>query len=164
MSNQPEQQAELENPTLGTDGDEGVDEAVDTRTPEEIAAKELRKAPRRGLCAAVLCLGAIAYGLMTPVLIGVTEVNTVLAWVVGVGLCVLSFLTAGLLRKEWGYWLGGAIQVASILVGFWIPVMFFLGGVFALLWFGSDALGRKIEREKREAWTAWVAEQNALKA
>lgn len=136
-------------------------EVPDSRTPEEIAAKELRKSPRRMLCAFVLGLGAIAYGLMTPVLITVAGVDTLLAWVVGVGLCVLSILTAGMLRKEWGYWLGGAIQVASILVGFWIPAMFFLGGVFALLWFGSDALGRKIEREKREAWTAWVAEQNA---
>lgn len=133
----------------------------DTRTPEEIAAKELRKAPRRGMCAAVLALEAIALGLMTPVLIMVADVPVVWSLVVGLGLCVLAILTAGLLRKEWGYWLGGAIQVAAILVGFWIPAMFLLGGIFALCWFGADLLGRKIEREKREAWMAWVEEQKS---
>lgn len=136
---------------IGLDGDE--------RTPEQIAAKELRKAPRRGMCAAVLALEAIALGLMTPVLITIAEVPVPLALTVGLGLCVLAILTAGMLRKEWGYWLGGAIQVAALLVGFWIPAMFFLGAVFALCWFGADALGRKIEREKREAWLTWVEEQ-----
>ena len=134
---------------------------VDDRTPEQIAAKELRKSPRRGMCAAVLGLEAVALGLTTPVLVTVTDVSVPLAVLVGVGLCVLSIVTAGLLRAEWAYWLGGAIQVAAILVGFWIPAMFFLGGIFALCWFGSDALGRKIEREKRQAWLAWVEEQNA---
>lgn len=131
----------------------------DTRTPEQIAAKELRKSPRRGMCAAVLALQAIALGLMTPVLIMIADVPVVWAMVIGLGLCVLAFVTAGLLRHEWAYWIGGAIQIASILVGFWVPAMFFLGGIFALCWFGADLLGRKIEREKREAWMAWVAEQ-----
>lgn len=140
---------------------DGVEVTGDDRTPEQIAAKELRKAPRRGMCAAVLALEAIALGLMTPVLITVAGVSTPLALTVGLGLCVLAIVTAGLLRKEWGYWLGGAIQVAALLVGFWIPAMFFLGGVFAVCWFGADALGRKIEREKREAWMAWVEEQAA---
>jgi hypothetical protein len=160
MSTQNDGTPGLDNPGLDS-SEPDVEKTEDTRTPEQIAAKELRKSPRRGMCAAVLGLEAVALGLMTPVLITIADVSTPLALVTGLGLCVLAILTAGLLRKEWGYWLGGGIQVAAILVGFWIPAMFFLGAVFALCWFGADALGRKVEREKREAWLTWVAEQKS---
>lgn len=141
---------------------ETVQETAVQESPEEVVARELRKSPRRGMCAAVLGLEAVVLGLTTPVLITVTDVSVPLALGVGLGLCVLAILTAGMLRKEWGYVVGGAIQVAAVLLGFWITTMLVLGGIFAVLWFGADALGRKIEREKREAWTQWLAEQDAL--
>ncbi len=37
--------------------------------------------------------------------------------------------------------------------------MFGLGLIFAALWAGADLLGRKIERERAEAWAAWRSEQ-----
>ena len=113
---------------------------------------ERDRSPRRGLCAGVLALEAITLGLTTPVMITIAKIDTGLALAIGLGLAVLCLLTAGLLRREWAYWLGWAIQVAAIALGFAVAIMFFLGAVFALLWGTADLLGRKIERERAAAY------------
>jgi hypothetical protein len=63
-------------------------------------------------------------------------------------------LLAGMLRSEWAYGIGWAIQVAAIGLGFVVPMMFLLGSIFALLWGAAYFLGRKIERERGEAFAA----------
>lgn len=128
---------------------------------EEVAARNIAKSPRRAMCAAVLALESIALGLTTPVMIMIAEVEQAIALTVGLGLAVACLVVAGMLRKEWAYHVGSVIQVAAIALGFVVPMMFVLGGIFAVLWFGSILLGRKIEREKREAWTQWLADEQA---
>lgn len=128
-------------------------------TPEETVARETSKSPRRAMCAAILTLQSIALGLTTPVMITVADVPRNTALVVGLGLAVLALVTAGLLRKPWAYHIGSAIQVIAIGLGVVIDLMFVVGGVFAILWFGAIYLGRKIEREKAAAWQAWLVEQ-----
>ena len=105
---------------------------------------------QRRLCAAILALEAIALGLATPVLISVAGVSTATALWVGLGLTVACILVAGLLRFEWAYWLGWAIQVAAIALGFEVGAMFALGAIFLALWATAWFLGRKIERERAE--------------
>lgn len=117
------------------------------------------RSPRRGMCAAVLCLEAITLGLTTPVMIMVARVPTGTALAVGLGLALLCLVLAGMLRAEWAYALGWLVQVAAVGLGFVITSMFVLGGIFALLWGGADLLGRKIERERAAAWAAYRAEQ-----
>ena len=112
------------------------------------------RSPRRGMCAAVLSLEAITLGLTTPVMISVAEVDTRTAVTVGVGLAVACLLIAGLLRAEWAYALGWAVQLGAIGLGVVVPMMFFLGAVFALLWGTAYFLGRKIERERAAAYAA----------
>lgn len=133
-------------------------------TPEQVVARETAKSPTRGMCAAILGLETVALGLTSPVLITIAEVPVALGLTIGLGLAVLCVVAAGMLRRPVGYWLGGAIQVAAIALGFVIPMMFVLGGIFALLWFGAIGLGRKIEREKKAAWYAWLEEQRAQEA
>jgi hypothetical protein len=111
------------------------------------------------MCAAVLCLEAIALGLTTPVMITIADVATGTALAVGLGLAVVCLLLAGMLRAEWAYVTGYVVQVAAIGLGFVVPVMFGLGAIFAALWAAADLLGRKIERERAEAWAAYRAEQ-----
>jgi Na+-transporting methylmalonyl-CoA/oxaloacetate decarboxylase beta subunit len=105
------------------------------------------------MCAAVLSLEAITLGLTTPVMIVVADVAPSIALPVGLGLLLVCLLTAGMLRKEWAYTLGHVIQVAAVGLGLVIPLMFFLGGIFALLWGLAYGLGRRIERD-RAAWAA----------
>ncbi len=106
------------------------------------------RSPRRGMCAAILSLEGVTLGLTTPVLISVTGVDTGTALWVGLGLAAACFILAGLLRGEWAYAVGWALQVVAFGMGFLIPLMFVLGAVFALLWGTAYFLGRKIERER----------------
>ncbi|GGO70611.1 DUF4233 domain-containing protein [Nocardioides deserti] len=118
-----------------------------------------QRSPRRGMCAAILCLEAIALGLTTPVMITIADVDTGLALAIGLGLTVVCLLLAGMLRKPWAYTAGWLVQVAAVGLGFVVPIMFVLGGIFALLWGTADFLGRKIERERAEAYAAFAADQ-----
>lgn len=119
-----------------------------------------QRSPRRGMCAAVLSLEAITLGLTTPVMISIADVDVTTALVVGLGLMLACLLVAGMLRAEWAYWLGWVIQAAAIGLGFVIPLMFVLGGIFALLWGTAYSLGRKIERERAAAYAAQRAQQD----
>ena len=107
---------------------------------------------QRRLCAAILFLEAIAFGLSTPVLISIAGVSTAAALWIGLGLTIGCILVAGLLRFAWAYWLGWALQFGAIAVGFEVPAMFFLGAVFLALWATAYFLGRRIEIERAQ-WT-----------
>jgi FtsH-binding integral membrane protein len=112
------------------------------------------RSPRRGMCAAVLSLEAITLGLTIPVMISVGDVETRTALIVGLGLAFACLLVAGMLRSEKAYALGWVIQIGAIGLGVAVPMMFFLGSVFALLWGTAYFLGRKIERERAAAYAA----------
>lgn len=120
---------------------------------------ERTRSPRRGMCAAVLCLEAITLGLTTPVLVSVSDVALGTALAIGLGLMVSCLLLAGMLRAERAYALGWVVQAAAIGLGFVIPLMFVLGAIFALLWGTAYFLGRKIERERAAAYAAYDAQQ-----
>ena len=113
------------------------------------------RSPRRGMCAAVLGLEAITVGLTTPVMITVADVPKAQAFALGVGLAVVCLLLAGMLRAEWAYVAGWVVQVAAVAIGFLVPLMFVLGGIFAILWAAAYLLGRKIERERAAAYAAY---------
>jgi len=65
---------------------------------------------------------------------------------IGGVIAIALILNSGLLKFKWGWWLGGLLQLAVILYGFIITSMFFMGAIFAALWFGAIAIGRKGER------------------
>ncbi len=109
---------------------------------------------RRSLCATVLSVEAITLGLTTPVMITLADVPKGTALWIGLGLAVGCIVVAGLLRAEWAYWLGHAIQVAAIALGFVVPLMFVLGPIFAVLWGTAYGVGRKIELERAAAYAA----------
>ena len=117
------------------------------------------RSPRRAMCAAVLSLEAVILALTAPVAIAVSDISPALALSVGLGLAVVCVLAAGMLRTRRGYDLGWVVQGAAVSLGFLVPTMFFLGAMFALLWGTADYLGRKIERERAEAYARFDAEQ-----
>lgn len=102
----------------------------------------------RGMCAAMLTLEAVILGLSVPVMISVEDVSTPLALGTGLGLAVLCLLTAGALRRPQAYVVGHVLQAGAIGLGFLVTIMFFIGAVFAALWFGAFFLGRRIEADK----------------
>lgn len=102
----------------------------------------------RGMCAAMLTLEAVILALSVPVMISVEDVSTPLALTAGLGLALLCVLTAGALRRPQAYVIGHAIQAGAIALGFLVPIMFFVGAMFAALWFGAFFLGKRIEEDK----------------
>ncbi|MDX6360053.1 MAG: hypothetical protein QOH37_3107 [Nocardioidaceae bacterium] len=122
-------------------------------------SRDEQRSPKRGMCAAILSLEAVALGLTTPVMINLANVPWRTACWIGLGLCLACLVLAGLLRSEIAYVVGWAIQVAAIGLGFVVPMMFVLGAIFALLWGTAYFLGRRIERERAAAYAAFEAER-----
>ena len=114
----------------------------------------MNRSPRRGMCAAILSLEAITLGLSTPVLLTLTDVSVPVGLAVGLGPAVFALLLAGALRSEGAYRAGWVLQGIAISLGVLVPMMFFLGAVFGLLWGTADLLGRKIDRERAAAYAA----------
>jgi hypothetical protein len=98
----------------------------------------------------MLTLQAIVLFLTGVVLIGLSDLGAGLSLTIGGGLAVACFVAAGLMRRPVGFWLGHLIQVVTLALGFVVPAMFFLGVCFGALWFGSYALGARIDRERAE--------------
>ena len=119
------------------------------------------RSPRRGMCAAILSLEAVTLGLTTPVMVTIADVPLGTALAIGLGLTLACLLLAGMLRSEWAYRAGWVVQVAAVALGFVVPLMFFLGLVFALLWGTADFLGRRIERERAAAYAAYDRDADA---
>jgi hypothetical protein len=113
------------------------------------------------MCAAILSLEAVVLALTAPVMINLANVPWRTACAIGLGLCVACLLLAGMLRAEAAYVVGWVIQLAAIGLGLVVPMMFVLGAVFALLWGSAYFLGRKIERERAEAYAAYDAQRQA---
>jgi hypothetical protein len=109
------------------------------------------RAPRRTLAAATVSLEAFVVFFAGLVAKDLSSLSTGAALGLFSALAVACLLTAGLLRRPWGYGVGWVVQAAVIASGFWVPVMFFLGGVFAVLWWVALSQGARIERE-REAY------------
>ncbi|HLN76321.1 MAG TPA: DUF4233 domain-containing protein [Nocardioidaceae bacterium] len=119
------------------------------------------RSAQRSMCATMLALQAVVLGLTTPVMISVASVSVATALWVGLGLTVACVVVAGMLRRPWAYYAGWAIQVASLALGFVIPMMFLLGIIFTALWGGAFFLGKKIDRERGEREVLeqqWAAE------
>lgn len=100
------------------------------------------------MCAGVLGLESVALFLTAPVLIRLTDVGTPTGWTIGIGLALLCLLGAGLMRRGIGVWIGHLVQVLAIALGLVVPVMFVLGGMFAVLWILALVLGRRVDEAK----------------
>lgn len=108
---------------------------------------------QRRLCSAILSLEAIVLGLSTLVLLNVGHENRGLSLGLGLGLCVLCLLVAGLLRFRWAFALGWLIQLAAIALAVETLALGVLGLIFLALWATAVRLGSRIERD-RAAWEA----------
>jgi hypothetical protein len=100
----------------------------------------------RGICAAVLVFEGLVIFFATLVALDLTDVDHAVVWGVGGAGAALCLLLAGTVRRPGGLAAGSVLQLALVATGFVVPVMFFLGAVFAVLWFFMLYLGRKVER------------------
>ncbi len=108
------------------------------------------------LCAAVLAFESIVLLLVIPVAIQTHAVSPAVGIGGGIFLVVAAiYLSAAQRRHRWALTGGWVIQVIMILLGFLVPIMFFLGAIFAIVWFYAIRVGRqgdaiKAAREAQE--------------
>lgn len=102
----------------------------------------------RTLCASTLIGEFFVVAFAGLVAMKSDDLSMTTVWTVcGIGM-LLSVLLCGMLGRPGGVQLGWALQIALIASGFVIPTMFFLGAVFAALWWASVHYGRKIDEAK----------------
>ncbi|MDX2597437.1 MULTISPECIES: DUF4233 domain-containing protein [Streptomyces] len=69
-------------------------------------------------------------------------------WLVSGIAMVLCVLLCGMVTRPGGVALGWALQLALIASGVFVPTMYFMGAVFAALWWASVHFGRKVDEAK----------------
>ncbi|MFF3289568.1 DUF4233 domain-containing protein [Streptomyces sp. NPDC003023] len=111
----------------------------------------------RTLCASTLIGEFFVIGFAGLVAMKSDGASMAAVWTVCGALMVLSLLLCGMITRPGGVQLGWALQVALIASGFVVPMMFFLGALFAGLWWASVHFGRKID----EAKAKWAAQAEA---
>lgn len=92
----------------------------------------------------VLAFEAIVFGLAIAGMIQVSGLPMGLSFGLGLGAAALAIVAAALFRRPAGYPLGWLTQLVAIGLGLATPMMFWVGGMFALLWVVCFALGRRI--------------------
>lgn len=70
-------------------------------------------------------------------------------WVTTGVVALLCIIALGLAKKPIGLGVAAIVQVLLIAAGIVIPMMWFLGGVFAIVWVVGIVMGSKIDKEKR---------------
>jgi hypothetical protein len=100
------------------------------------------RSPSRVLAATVLCFEALVVFFAGLVAKDLSSASPAVALAASGGLALACLLCVGLLRTRAGYVLGSVLQVGVLAAGLWVPVMFFLGLVFAALWAFALVVGR----------------------
>lgn len=102
----------------------------------------------RTLCSSTLIGEFFVIGFAGLVAMKDPDLSMGTVWTVSGVAMLLCLLLCGLITRPGGVQLGWALQIALIASGFVVPVMFFLGAVFAALWWASVHFGRKVDEAK----------------
>jgi len=108
------------------------------------------------LCSSVLGIEAIVVFLASLVAStngSVERQGTAIA--LGALLALVLVASIGLVRRAceppwpYGLWWGSAMQVAVVGIGLWVPAMFIVGGIFAVLWIVAVRNGGRVDAMRR---------------
>ncbi|MFF6995033.1 DUF4233 domain-containing protein [Streptomyces sp. NPDC008313] len=102
----------------------------------------------RTLCASTLIGEFFVIGFAGLVAMKDPDLTMGTVWTVSGVAMFLCLVLCGLITRPGGVALGWALQIALIASGLAVPAMFFMGAVFAALWWASVHYGRKIDEAK----------------
>ncbi|MFG2300256.1 DUF4233 domain-containing protein [Actinacidiphila glaucinigra] len=102
----------------------------------------------RTLCASTLIGEFFVIGFAGLVAMKQPELTAGTVWTVSGIAMALCVLLCGMLGRRGGLAVGWLLQAGLIASGFVVPVMFFLGVVFAGLWWAAVHFGRKVDAAK----------------
>ncbi|MGY5056493.1 DUF4233 domain-containing protein [Streptomyces sp. 900105755] len=102
----------------------------------------------RTLCSSTLIGEFFVIGFAALVAMKDPGLSTSTVWLVSGIAMVLCLALCGVLTRPGGVALGWALQIALIASGIYVPTMYFMGAIFAALWWASVHYGRKIDEAK----------------
>jgi hypothetical protein len=102
----------------------------------------------RTLCSSTLIGEFFVIGFAALVAMKDPGLSMSTVWTVSGIAMLLCVLLCGMVTRPGGVVLGWALQVALIASGVVVPLMYFLGAVFAALWWASVHFGRKVDEAK----------------
>jgi uncharacterized membrane protein len=113
---------------------------------EELAARvaQVRRDAIKGkrrLASSVLAMEVVVFWLAIIVAIVSSGVSAPAAIGVGGALALACVLIAARNTRRWAFVAGSILQLFAVACGVVVPTMFFIGAVFALLWFAALRVG-----------------------
>ncbi|MFB8771475.1 DUF4233 domain-containing protein [Streptomyces broussonetiae] len=102
----------------------------------------------RTLCSGTLIAEFLIIGFAGLVAMKDDGLSTAMVWTVCGVAMLLSLLLCGLVTRPGGVALGWVLQLGLVASGFFVPVMFVIGVLFAGLWWSSVHFGRKVDEAK----------------
>ena len=117
--------------------------------PQEPAPQARAQQPSnvRRLCAVVLIMETVVIWLSIPVALAIDHASPSRIGGAGVVLAIAAVVLAALARRRprWTIIGGSVLQALVIAAGSIVPVMYFLGAIFAALWVIGIGLGRRLD-------------------
>lgn len=115
-------------------------------TDEELAARvaQVRRDAIKGkrrLASSVLAMEFVVFWLAIIVAIVSSGVAVPAAVAVGGALALACIVIAARITRRWAFVAGSVLQLCAIACGVVVHTMFFVGAVFALLWFAALRVG-----------------------
>ena len=102
----------------------------------------------RTLCASTLIGEFFIIGFAGLVAMKDADLSTGTVWTVCGIAMFLCVALCGVITRPGGVALGWALQIALVASGIFVPMMYFMGALFALLWWASVHFGRKVDEAK----------------
>ncbi|WP_127359453.1 DUF4233 domain-containing protein [Actinacidiphila soli] len=102
----------------------------------------------RTLCASTLIGEFFVIGFAGLVAMKQPDLTMTTVWTVSGIAMALCVLLCGVITRPGGLAAGWVLQAGLVASGFVLPTMFFLGAVFAALWWASIHYGRRIDEAK----------------
>ncbi|TFB46566.1 DUF4233 domain-containing protein [Cryobacterium tagatosivorans] len=106
---------------------------------------------KRTLATIVLGFEIFVVALAALVMFGLDQLPPAVALGGGAALCLAMVALIWLLRFDWAYALGWALQAGLVATGFLNPAMFFVGAMFAAMWTYCMITGTRIDHQKEIA-------------
>lgn len=102
----------------------------------------------RTLCSSTLIGEFFIIGFAGLVAMKDPSLSVSTVWLVSGVAMVLCVLMCAMVTRPGGVALGWVLQLALIASGIFVPMMYFMGAVFAALWWASVHFGRKVDEAK----------------
>ncbi|MER6537289.1 DUF4233 domain-containing protein [Streptomyces sp. 900105755] len=102
----------------------------------------------RTLCSSTLIGEFFVIGFAALVAMKDPGLSASTVWLVSGIAMFLCLALCGVLTRPGGVALGWALQIALVASGIYVPTMYFMGAIFAGLWWASVHYGRKIDEAK----------------